>query len=160
MQIKLPETLTVSLQDGPIPPGRWWRDGVSSFIVLSFGRHEVARWEWQADRPLDSRTDPDQDDAEEFVALKLRELLQPRPPVDDTTYGPPPPGTWVHGKVNVDVRTFDFEGHAIVVDRSSDQRDGTTLIVRGITDKPGGVHPPSASPSGLPHHPPGARGGS
>jgi hypothetical protein len=56
----------------------------------------------------------------------------------------------------VDVRSFTLEGHHVVVSRSTDYRDGTTLFVEEITDQ----RPPAPHPL-LGGHKPGmrARGG-
>lgn len=47
------------------------------FIVLTFGGVEVSRWEWQADKPLAERTEPDEYDISDFIAAKLREKFFP-----------------------------------------------------------------------------------
>lgn len=81
--VKLPPFLTADIEHGERPRNSYWREPVAQFIVLKFGYSEIARWEWQADRPVSARDELEDDDVfgyavTDFVAEKLREMLFPK----------------------------------------------------------------------------------
>ncbi len=73
MRIELPLMLTADKTIGEMMND--WPYHTQWHIVLWFGDVEVATWEWQADRPLEERTEPDDGDVAQFVAAKLRAVL-------------------------------------------------------------------------------------
>lgn len=74
VEIKLSPTLTAEVQDAYVDE-KSWSGGYRYFIVLKFGHAEISRWEWQADRLPEERSEPDEYEISDFVAGKLREIL-------------------------------------------------------------------------------------
>ena len=78
--IKLPPFLTadVDLEDTEPRRGWWGGNTFRYFIVLKFGGREIGRWEWQTERPIEAREEPDEDDLVIFVSEKLSEVMFPK----------------------------------------------------------------------------------
>lgn len=73
-KIDLPNTLTADVDIQYVDENRY-RGDYRYFIVLNFGNVEISRWEWQADKLPEERSEPDEYDITDFVASKLRALL-------------------------------------------------------------------------------------
>jgi len=73
VNIELPLMLTADKTIGEMSDT--WPYHTQWFIVLWFGDAEVARWEWQEDKPLEERQDLDDQDVSKFIADKLRAVL-------------------------------------------------------------------------------------
>lgn len=75
MKIELPSTLTAEVDIQYVDESRW-RGDFRYFIVLYFGNVEITRWEWQADKLPEERSEPDEYDICDLIASKLREVIK------------------------------------------------------------------------------------
>lgn len=77
--VQLPPFLSADVDfENTNPRAGWWGGNTYRyFIVLKFGGREIGRWEWQTDRPIEAREEPDEDDIVRFVAERLAEVLFP-----------------------------------------------------------------------------------